>query len=208
MKRKKMLSVVMALVLTAVSGVLVYAAEADYGPLPDNGVIVFPDPSTGIFVFNGGAVSDNSSGNSNAQDKTVSEASDFNYTLEEFAALHLAEVNRIREEYGLTALSTDPILTEMAQARMDENNGYMIHYRPDGTMYWTIFNEYDTSLKANGENIAGAGGTPESIARGFLTTSHKENVLREDSTYIGIGVAWFDTIIGPRIAVLQLYARE
>ena len=130
---------------------------------------------------------------------------DFDYTLEEFATLHLAEVNRIREEHGLRALETDPTLTKMAQERIREYRWG--HKRSDGSAWYTIFGEYDTELRAAGENWTGGGGTPESIARGFMQTSHRNNVLNEDAAYVGIGVKWVDTVIGPRIAVLQLYAK-
>lgn len=142
------------------------------------------------------------------QAPTVSEApgaNDFDYTLEEFAALHLEEVNRIREENGLPSLKTDPVLTEMAQERIEEYRWG--HKRADGSAWYTIFGEYDTDLRAAGENWTGGGGTPESIARGFMQTSHRENVLNEKAEYVGIGVTWVDTVVDPRIAVLQLYAK-
>ncbi len=42
------------------------------------------------------------------------------YTLEEVAAVHFAEINRIREEQGLSLLESAPTLTEMAQERIGE----------------------------------------------------------------------------------------
>jgi len=132
----------------------------------------------------------------------------FNYTLEEFADEIIYYVNVVRTENGLSELKTDSTLTEMAQARIVENNGVLTHRRPGDVGFWTIFDEYDTNLKATGENIAGAGGIPESIVRGFLTSEgHKANLLNPDAEYIGIGVKWVDTIIGPQIAVLQLFAK-
>ena len=116
------------------------------------------------------------------------------YTLEEFAAVHLAEINRIREENGLSLLATDPTLTEMAQKRVEEYQRG--HKRPDGTRWSTIFKEYDTTLKAVGENWIGAWDDSE---------GHKANILRKNARYVGIGVMLHED--GSGISVIQLYAK-
>lgn len=131
----------------------------------------------------------------------------FDYTLESFAEAFTAETNRIREENGLPAFETDDLLTEMAQARSDESDK-LSHVRPDGTDPTTIFTEYGSILKCTGENIMSGGPTPENAARGFMTTNHRKNILNPDATYMGVGVTWVDTIVGPRISVLQLFARD
>lgn len=141
-------------------------------------------------------------GKTGAEDKFA-----FDYTLESFAKAFTAETNRIREENGLPAFETDDLLTEMAQARSDESDK-LSHVRPDGTDPTTIFTEYGSILKCTGENIMSGGPTPENAARGFMTTNHRKNILNPDATYMGVGVSWVDTIVGPRISVLQLFARD
>lgn len=131
----------------------------------------------------------------------------FDYTLESFAEAFTAETNKIREENGLPAFETDALLTEMAQARIDESSN-IVHIRPDGSDPTTIFSEYGSELRCTGENSMSAGPSPESAARGFMTTSHRKNILNSDAKYMGIGVKWVDTIVGPRISVLQLFARD
>ncbi|WP_432353195.1 CAP domain-containing protein [Anaerotruncus rubiinfantis] len=140
-------------------------------------------------------------------DETVDTPSDdFDYTLEEFADEVFYWTNVIREEHGLPAFEQDPILDEMAQVRATEGE-HMTHTRPDGSTPDTIFHEYDTDLVCTGENLAGAGPSPKSVAYGFLETSHRENVLNPKATHLGIGCRWSETVIGDRIAVLQLFAK-
>lgn len=142
---------------------------------------------------------------SNAEDVPADPADDFDYTLEEFAEEVFYWTNVIREEHGLPVFVQDPVLDEMAQIRATEGER-MTHTRPDGSTPDTIFDEYDTELVCTGENITGAGGTPKSVAYGFLETSHRENILNPKATHLGIGCRWSETVIGDRIAVLQLFA--
>lgn len=132
---------------------------------------------------------------------------EFAYTLESFAQAFIAETNRIRAEHGLPAFETDSLLTEMAQQRIEES-GTMNHKRPDGSDPTGIFEEYGSQLRCTGENFMAAGPSPENAARGFMGTSHRENILNPKAEYMGIGVKWVDTATGPRISVLQLFAAE
>lgn len=210
-KRLLSISIVAGCVISC--QVSAFAAEEDneWGIIPDDYVFSVPVPSYTVTVGgekNNKGYDNTSSASSSASSENctdVAAENDFPYTLEEFAQLHLEETNKIREENGLSALKTDSTLTEMAQKRIEEYLGG--HKRADGSEWYTIFDEYDTTLKPTGENWTGGGGTPETSARGFLQTSHRQNVLSEDAQYIGIGVKWVDTVVGPRIAVLQLYAK-
>ena len=130
----------------------------------------------------------------------------FDYTLEEFAEEVFYWTNQIREEYGLPAFERDKTLDEMAQIRATEGT-HLTHTRPDGSTPDTIFAEYGSALTCTGENIAGAGGSPRSVAYGFLETSHRRCVLDPDAKYMGVGCRWTDTVIGDRIATLQLFAK-
>jgi len=126
------------------------------------------------------------------------------YTPEDFAAVHLAEINRIREDNGLSPLATDPTLTEMAQKRVEEYQSG--HKRPDGSRWSTIFREYDTTLKAVGENWIGAWDDPYGQMDLLMgSEGHKANILREKARYVGIGVMLHED--GSGISVIQLYAK-
>lgn len=126
------------------------------------------------------------------------------YTPEDFAAVHLAEINRIREENGLSPLATDPTLTEMAQKRVEEYQSG--HKPPDGSRWSTIFREYDTTLKAVGENWIGAWDDPYGQIELLMgSEGHKANILRKKARYVGIGVMLHED--GSGISVIQLYAK-
>jgi len=132
----------------------------------------------------------------------------FDYTLETFAEIFTRETNKIRAEHGLPTFETDSLLSEMAQARMDESER-MDHKRPDGSDPTTIFPEYGSELRCTGENMGSAGPSPKNSARGFETSpGHRKNLLNPDAKYMGVGVKWVNTIVGRRIAVLQLFATD
>ena len=117
---------------------------------------------------------------------------------------HLERINQIRSDYGLGTLSTDPILTEMAQERVEEYR--LGHKRADGSDWYLIFDEYDSDLKPAGENWAASTSDPETQFIGFLSSEgHKANILNEDAAYVGIGVKWNEE--RNAISVIQLYAK-
>lgn len=139
---------------------------------------------------------------------THPDSEDFPYTLESFAEEVLRLTNEARAAVGAPPLETDPILSEMAQARKDENNKKMTHTRPDGTTADTIFQEYDTDLTCTGEIIISTCSSPEAVVNGFLSSkAHRENMLNPDHKYAGIGVSWGETPAGKGIAVLELFAK-
>ena len=126
------------------------------------------------------------------------------YTLEEFAAVHIAEINRLREENGLAPLETDPTLTEMAQERIGEYRWG--HKRADGSLWYTIFDEYETNLRAAGENWIGSSSNPYSQIEALMNSDgHRANILNEDAAFVGIGVKWNEEQTA--ISVVQLYAK-
>ena len=133
---------------------------------------------------------------------------EFPYTLESFAEEVLRLTNEARVEAGAPPLELNPTLSEMAQARKDENKGKMTHIRPDGSTADTIFKEYDTDLTCTGEIIMSTAQSPEAIVNGFLAgKSHRENLLNPGHKYVGIGVSWGETPAGTGIAVLELFAK-
>lgn len=141
-------------------------------------------------------------------EKLQPEQEDFPYTLESFTEEVLRLTNEARAEVGAPPLETDPVLSEMAQARKDENNKKMTHTRPDGTTADTIFQEYDTDLTCTGEVIISTCSSPEAVVNGFLSSkAHRENMLNPDHKYAGIGVSWRETPAGKGIAVLELFAK-
>ena len=92
----------------------------------------------------------------------------------------------------------------MAQKRVEEYQSG--HKRPDGSRWSTIFREYDTTLKAVGENWIGAWDDPYGQMDLLMgSEGHKANILREKARYVGIGVMIHEG--GSGISVIQLYAK-
>lgn len=98
-------------------------------------------------------------------------------------------VNIEREKAGLNPLSSDPALSQMAQKRADELQERYSHTRPDNSRCSTVFDEYSNNLIYDGENIA-AGATPQDVVDAWMhSKGHRENILRNDARYLGVGVA-------------------
>ena len=107
--------------------------------------------------------------------------------------------NQTRAERGLGALCLSPILTPLARARSEDmlDRGYFSHYTPEGA---TVMDQierlgYDgpNGYYLAGENIAKGGDgtdtdTPEYMFEGLMhSPGHRENILREEFTEVGIG---------------------
>ena len=107
--------------------------------------------------------------------------------------------NRARSERGVAPLCVSPMLTKVARARSRDmlERGYFEHETPEGT---TVTDDIEKLVEPPpgreypvGENI-GLGGsgemtdTPERRFQGFMESpGHRENVLRESFTEVGIG---------------------
>lgn len=98
-------------------------------------------------------------------------------------------VNEIRVENGLNELETSEAIMEAAHARLKELDISPSHTRPDGSSYYTILPDYGLSPYApGGENICYGGRTPEEAVESWMNSpGHRENILREGITLIGVG---------------------
>ena len=112
--------------------------------------------------------------------------------LDAYAQEVLALTNARREAAGLNTLSADPVLTEMAMLRAKELEESYSHNRPSGENCKTVFGEFEIDLKFYGENAAKGNRTPEAAVEAWMDSpGHRENLLREDAGYLGVGV-WQD----------------
>lgn len=118
----------------------------------------------------------------------------------------LALTNTQREAAGLNPLSVDPVLTEMAMLRARELEESYSHTRPSGENCKTVFREFETDLRFWGENAAKGNRTPEAVVEAWMgSQGHRENLLREDAEYLGVGV-WQDE--DGILYWVQLFAKE
>lgn len=102
--------------------------------------------------------------------------------LDEYAEKVLNLVNAERTGSGLTPLTFDSSLQEIALQRASEIAIYFSHTRPNGKSCITI------SEKLAGENVAIGYSSPEAVMTGWMNSSgHKANIL--NSGYSSIGIA-------------------
>ena len=80
------------------------------------------------------------------------------------------------------------------------------HTRPSGENCKTVFGEFETDLRFWGENAAKGNRTPEAVVKAWMDSQgHRENLLREDAGYLGVGV-WQDE--DGILYWVQLFAKE
>ena len=80
------------------------------------------------------------------------------------------------------------------------------HTRPSGENCKTVFGEFETDLRFWGENAAKGNRTPEAVVEAWMDSQgHRENLLREDAGYLGVGV-WQDE--DGILYWVQLFAKE
>lgn len=98
-------------------------------------------------------------------------------------------VNQRRSENGLSSLSMDTEMLNVAMDRAMETGIYYSHTRPDGSSCFTI------SSKLNGENIAVNYQTSESVMNGWMNSSgHRANILSSNFKSIGIGCVKINSV--------------
>ena len=99
-------------------------------------------------------------------------------------------VNEIRAEAGVASLVLDENLCQAATKRsveMDYKNHYS-HYRPDGTSYLTIFEDYNINYKSVGENIAYGFESPKDVVDAWRNSEgHYKNMINESFSKLGVG---------------------
>lgn len=97
-------------------------------------------------------------------------------------------VNEQRTANGLNKLTLDVTICKMSDVRADEVSTYFSHTRPNGTSCFTIFDEYDYSYSAVGENIAKGQTSAQQVMDDWMNSSgHRANILSSKFTKIGIG---------------------
>ena len=111
-------------------------------------------------------------------------------------------VNEAREAEGLAPLILDDKLCEAAQIRAKELNEMFSHTRPDGRHCSTVLNDcsINEDYLYSGENVAETNDLDANyVMEGWMSTSHKANILNSNANRIGIAVSNHNWI--------QLFAR-
>ena len=119
-------------------------------------------------------------------------------------------INSTRAAHGLSILSPNQMLTDLARLRSNDmvSRNYFSHYTPDGQNIKNIFSQYGVSYKNFGENLGNASpanyGSPQAFLNAWMNSpSHRDNMLKGYYTLIGVGV----TDGGGRRVVTVLFIR-
>ena len=113
-------------------------------------------------------------------------------TLSEYADEVIRLTNIERTKAGLSALSKNTDMCEVAQIRVEEAVKKFSHTRPNGDSCFQLVRDKGISYRTLGENLARGQSTPEQVVREWMNSpSHKDNILNPDFT--GIGTACYKT---------------
>lgn len=105
-------------------------------------------------------------------------------TCKTFATEVVTLVNEEREENGLEALSVSEALTKDASVRAKEIAKKFSHTRPNGEEWYTLDED-----NMYGENLGKGYTTAQDVFDAWMKSkSHKENILWDDFTQIGVAV--------------------
>ncbi len=107
----------------------------------------------------------------------------------------LTLVNQERAKEGLSALSTNSTLQNLATQRGFELVTSYSHYRPDGTVFYTIFTDNGLLPLSSGENIAYTQTSAQQVMNAWMNSKdHKANILSSDWGLVGIACVKVDGV--------------
>lgn len=111
---------------------------------------------------------------------------------EDYSYQVLTLINEIRRNNGLTELTMNYTLVQVANVRSEEISRNWSHTRPDGTDWWTVHTQYGIYGKL-GENLAYGQTTPTEVVEDWMNSEgHRANILTPEFTSIGISVCIID----------------
>lgn len=99
-------------------------------------------------------------------------------------------INKYRQENGLSPMTLDPELCQLAYQRACEQVILSGHTRPDGSKAYTILDENGYPYSATGENLCYLHNYPVETAFGQWkkSTTHNENMLYPEWTKSGLAL--------------------
>lgn len=100
-------------------------------------------------------------------------------------------VNEEREKKGLNPLKVDVKLNQLAVIKAQDmiNRHYFDHQSPFYGNPWDMATLFDYSYTSFGENIARNFTSPKEVISAWMASlGHKENILRDTYTNIGVGI--------------------
>lgn len=118
--------------------------------------------------------------------------------------------NEDRAEAGLDKLTPNETLKQAAQMKANHmaELGYFAHDAPDGTTPWEWFAEAGYEYVTAGENLAINFSDSKDVEEAWMDSPlHRENILEEDFTEIGIATAKGEYEGEETVFVVQMFGR-
>ena len=118
--------------------------------------------------------------------------------------------NDARNQNSLASLTTSDVLTKAAQDKANDEaaKGYFAHVSPDGTLPWAWFKKEGYSYEYAGENLAVDFDDSKAVVDAWLASpTHRANIMKEQFTQIGIGMATGTYQGHDTIFVVQFFAK-
>ncbi|MDP2910504.1 MAG: CAP domain-containing protein [bacterium] len=125
--------------------------------------------------------------------------------------LIIQEVNPAREDQGFLALKNNEKLNQAAQLKAEDMiaRNYFSHQGPDGESPWYWLDKVEYNYSAAGENLAMDVNDPKVLINAWLNSpSHAKNILNENFTDIGVGMAKGKIGVRETIVVVMFLAKE
>jgi len=109
--------------------------------------------------------------------------------IKEYCDIAVNLVNNERVFYrGLPEVATFPLLNEVTCIRAEELAQEFGHYRPDGSLCFSVVKQAKIKYGSIAENIAAGRADPASTMQQWMDSKgHRENILNPTYTHIGIG---------------------
>ncbi len=108
--------------------------------------------------------------------------------IERFIREVLKLTNQERVNAGLPVLTYSNVLEKGAMIRAEEIIQSFSHTRPDGSKFYTVFDD-TYAFKSMGENLAAGFTSASSVVSGWMNSEgHRANILKEGFSQIGIGI--------------------
>ncbi len=116
--------------------------------------------------------------------------------------------NQTRENLGLNSLKVSDKLTQAANDKAQDMvaNQYFAHVSPKGVTPWSWMAQVGYKYRYAGENLAVHFTSAEGVQEGWLASpSHRANIVNQNYTEIGIGVAMGEFEGFPTTFVVQMF---
>lgn len=110
------------------------------------------------------------------------------------ADLIIKYINEQRAANGLSALSKDAKLMDIAQRKSNEmvEKNYFLHTSPTYGTPFDMMKNFGITYKTAGENIAGNSSMKATVDSWMNSEGHRKNILSNSYNYIGVGVTKSD----------------